>query len=463
MPNQTPEHLPAQIDADTRVVTPAKGAPAPALKALRPKQIFLVLLAALLINGAVVLVVVPKFGRVVAANYSLDLQDLYRSIARNLDQGNGYRVYATMSKTMLREPVYPLFLAGIFKLFGDNMLTARIASVLLAFGAALMLLRLARKLTGDESIALAAAVLFLLYPGIIVAETRAGIEIPCILTVMLFMLALHRAVEQGSLWRYGAAGLLLGAAAMVRSEVVLFPLFLMVYLVLVERSAGERAKAVLRIAVLALGATIVMSPWIIRNYRLVHSFVPTSTIAGLAAQAGLYTCEHRVPGEPFGVADGDAGLQRAEIARQLGIPIVGPYFEIFYTPQGELELDHALLKDVSAKYLSHPELLAGCAAKNVFFNLWFLGKTRKATLLNVLVQAPLLALALAGVVVLWKRKLLCNAAIILLFILYIPAVHAPLVSEARYSMFVVPFLAILAAAFLVWAWRKTGEKWQVRA
>jgi hypothetical protein len=271
---------------------------------------------------------------------------------------------------------------------------------------------------------------------------------------MLFMLALHSAVKKGGLWRYGAAGLLLGTAVMVRSEVLLFPVLLLVYLLFAAKGWAERRRMVGAIAVLALGTLVVMSPWIIRNYRLVHSFVPTSNIAGLAAQAGLYTCENTSPGEPFSLADGEAGLERKEIARQLGIPSTGPYFQLFYTPQDELEFYQALLNRVSTEYRSHPEVLAGCAAKNFFFNFWFLGKTPKSVLFNFLTQAPLLAMALAGVVVLWKRTLLRNAAIILLYILYIPAVHAPIVAEARYSMLIAPFLVILAAVFLVWAWQR---------
>ena len=258
--------------------------------------------------------------------------------------------------------------------------------------------------------------------------------------------------ESKRLWQYFVAGLMLGLAVMVRSEVLLFPVLLLVYLLFAAKGWAQRRKVVERIAVLALGTAAVMSPWIIRNYRLVHSFVPTATIAGLAAQAGLYTCENTSLGEPFFLADGEAGLERKEIARQLGIPFIGPYFQLFYTPQDELAFYQALLNRVSTEYRSHPEVLAGCAAKNLFFNFWFLGKTPKAVLLNVFVQAPLLALALAGVVVLWKRKLLGNAAIILLYILYIPALHAPMVAEARYSMLIAPFLAILAAVFLLSAW-----------
>jgi len=431
---------------------------APAPRADRRKSVFLALLAAILMNAAIVLVVLPNLNRLMGLSYNLELGDLYDLIAKNLDQGNGYRVDTRMSETMLREPGYPLFLAGISKLGGYSMRTVRTGCVLLAFGAALMLLRLTRKITGDSRIALLAALLFLFFPGVLVAETRAGIEIPCIFTMMLFMLALHGAVKEGSLWRYGAAGMLLGTAVLVRSEVVLFPVLVLVYLLVVAKGRAERRRVIGAIAVLALGTAVAMCPWIIRNYRLVHSFVPTATIAGLAAQAGLYTCENTSPGEPFFVADGEAGLERKEIARQLGIPSIGPYFQLFYTPEDELTFYRTLLNRVSTEYRNHPEVLAGCAAKNFFFNFWFLGKTPKSVLLNVLVQAPLLALALAGVVVLWKGKLLRNAGIILLYILYIPALHAPMVAEARYSMLIAPFLAILAAIFLVWAYQRVKAR-----
>ncbi len=175
---------------------PATRVPVPGPKAFRPKSIFLILFAALLVNAAIVLVGLPKVSRPLAPTYSMSFGDLYDLIAKNLEQGNGYRVDANMSLTMLREPAYPLFLAAVFKLGGYSIQTARVACVLLAFGVALMLLQLARKITGDAMTALSAALLFLLYPGTLVAEARAGIEIPFIFTVILFMLgALQRSGE----------------------------------------------------------------------------------------------------------------------------------------------------------------------------------------------------------------------------------------------------------------------------
>ncbi len=432
---------------------PAGRLPVPAPNSFIRKSIFLTLFAALLVNAAIVLVGLPEVRRPLELTYSMGFGDLYDLIAKNLGQGNGYRVDPAMGYTMLREPGYPLLLAVVFKLGGYGIQQARVACVLLAFGAALILLRLTRKITGDAMTALAAALLFLLYPGVLVAEARAGIELPFIFTVMLFMLVLYCAVEKGSLWRYWAAGLLLGVAVLVRSQVLLFPLLLLVYLLLAAKGWVERGKVVERIAVLAVGAVVVISPWIIRNYVLVHQFVPTATVAGVSAQEGLYTCENAASGEPFYLGQTRAGFERAEFARQLGMPFRGPYYQLFYTPHDEVAFNRALLSHVSAEYRSHPELLARCAAKNLFFNFWFLGKRQQSTLLNVLVQAPLLGLALGGVAVLRKRGHLRRAGIVLLYILYIPAVQAPIIAHARHCMLIVPFLATLAAASLVSAWR----------
>jgi 4-amino-4-deoxy-L-arabinose transferase-like glycosyltransferase len=414
---------------------------------------FLILFGALLLNAAIVLVGLPKVSGRLALTYSMSFGDFYNFIAKNLDQGNGYRVDPAMGITMIREPGYPLLLAAVFKLVGYGIQQARLVCVLLAFGTALMLVRLTQKITGDAVTALVAALLFLLYPGILVAEARAGVEIPSVFTVMLFMLVIHSAVEKRSLWGYGAAGLLLGVAVLVRSEVLFFPLFLLVYLFFASKSASQRIKIVPRIAVLGLGTVVVMSPWIIRNYRLVHKFVPTATVAGIAAQEGLFTCEDTAPGEPFDEAQSRAGFERENIARQLGLPFTGPYYQLFYNPQDEVAFNQALLRHVSAEYRGHPELVAKCATKNLFFNFWFLGKTRLTTLLNAVVQLPLLGLALGGVVVLQKRSLLHKADILLLYIFYIPAVHALIIAHARHSTLIVPFLAVLAAVSLVSTWR----------
>jgi len=444
--------------AALRIDEAAVRVPVSASKALSHKFVILMLLAALLLNAAVVLVGLPRVSHSLTLTYSMSFGDLYDLIGKNLEQGNGYRVDANMGLTMLREPGYPLLLAVAFRLGGYSVETGRVLCVLLAFGAALLLLRLTLKITGDASTALCAALLFLLYPSTLVAETRAGVEMPFIFTVMLFMLMLYRAVEKGSLLFYWTAGLLLGIVMMVRGQLLLFPVVLFIYLIIfASKSMSERARNALQVAILCFGMAIVMSPWIIRNYELVHKLVPTGSVAGIAAQEGLYSCEDS-SGEPFYLSQTRAGFQRAEIARQLGLPFTGTYYQLFYTPQDEITFNEALLKGVSSEYRSHPEVLAGCSAKNLLFNYWFLGKRPQSTLLNVISQAPLLGLAVAGVVILWRRGVLSKIGLVLLYILYIPAIQAPIIAHARHSVLILPFLTMLAAVSLMSIWRTLRVK-----
>lgn len=416
------------------------------------------LIASLAVNAAIVLIGLPRTGGVIPGtsgdpDYSLGFGDLYNRIADNLYEGHGYRVDPRMGETMLREPGYPLLIAGMYRIVGHRNQVPRIACILLAFGSALLLLELTRKITGDRTIALLAALMFLLYPGNLVAETRAGNDIPCIFTMLLFMVLLYQAMEKESTWLYGIAGVSIGIAVLVRSEVMLFPIFLLGYFLITSNSWKARGKAVMRMLALGAGMLAAMSPWIVRNYFLVHKVVMTDTLGGVAMQEGLFTCEHLPRYHDFYVAQRAAGAERADVARQLRLPFQGSYYyQIFYTPQDEMTFNRALLGQVSATYRGNPGVLASCATDNLLFKFWFLGKTPQATQLNMLVQLPVLALSLGGIIVLYKLGLLQKARILLLYIAYIPLIHAPIIAHARHSMLVIAFLTVPAATFLGWIW-----------
>ena len=75
---------------------------------------------------------------------------------------------------------------------------------------------------------------------------------------------------------------------------------------------------------LAVGAGVVMSPWIIRNYVLVHQFVPTATVAGVAAQEGLYTCENAASGRPVLPGANEGRVRAGRIRQAAGDAVHGP-------------------------------------------------------------------------------------------------------------------------------------------
>jgi 4-amino-4-deoxy-L-arabinose transferase-like glycosyltransferase len=411
----------------------------------RNRLAILVLLPVFVVTAAILFLGMPVLEHYPAFRYSTGFADGYGILAENLADGSGYRWRADMAETMLREPGYPLLLAAAFKVAGYRIETARLLNLLLAVGAAAMLMALARRMASDQRTPVVAALLFLLHPGTLIAEARGGVEILFIAVGLGFMLALHYAVERGDLWRYLLAGLALGVVVQVRSTPILFPGFLLLYATFTAAGARQRLAAACRVAVLVIGMGLVMVPWVVRNYRLVHEFVPVATLGGVGLQEGLYMCRNVSFGDDLYPVGQAAGRIRGQLAHDLGMRFEGAeYFQTFYNASDETAFNRILYKRARNEYVSDPSLLAGCVGKNLF-NLWFLGKTWKVTLLNMIVQIPLLALVFCGLRIVWRRRELRKMGILLAYVGSIVIVHLIVVAEARYSIPVLAFLSIPAA------------------
>ena len=405
----------------------------------------LLLLPVFVATAAILFLGVPKFQHYIAYRYSTGVADGYGILAENLVDGNGYRWRADEAGTMLREPGYPLLLAAAFKVAGPSIESARLLNFLLTVGIAFMLIALARRMTSDPRAPVVAALLFLLYPGTLIAEARGGVEILFIFVGVGFMLALHWAVERGDLWRYLLAGLAFGAVVQVRSTPILFPGFLLLYTMFTAAGARQRLAAAGRVAILVVGMGLVMLPWVVRNYRLTHEFVPVATLGGVGLQEGLYMCQNVSFGDDLYPVGRAAGRIRGELAQDLGMRFEGAeYLQTFYDARDEVAFNRILYARAKNEYVSDPGLFAKCVGKNLF-NFWFLGKTWTVTLLNMLLQVPVLALVFCGLWIVWRRGELRRMAILLVYVGSIIIVHLIIVAEARYSIPVLAFLSIPAA------------------
>jgi 4-amino-4-deoxy-L-arabinose transferase-like glycosyltransferase len=411
----------------------------------------LVLLPVIFATAAVLFIAVPTLEPHAAYRYSLGFADGYGTLATSLANGDGYRWRADMAGTMLREPGYPLLLAAAFKIAGCRIEAARLVNLLLAAGIAVMLMALARRMTSDRRAPLIAALLFLLHPGTLVAEARGGVEILFIFVGFGFMLALHT-VEKGGLWQYLLAGLAFGMVVQVRSTPIAFPVLLLLYTVFMAKGARERLKAVFRVAILVAGTGLVMVPWVVRNYRLVHEFVPVATLGGVGLQEGLYMCQNVSFGDDLYPVGQAAGRIRGKLAHELGMRFEGEeYFQTFYDAHDETAFNRILFESAKKEYASNPALLAVCVGKNLF-NLWFLGKTWDITRINMLVQLPLLTLVFYGLRIIWRRGDFRKMGILLVYVGSIAITHLLVVSEARYSIPVLAFLAIPAGVAVASIW-----------
>jgi 4-amino-4-deoxy-L-arabinose transferase-like glycosyltransferase len=418
----------------------------------RNRLAILVLLPVFFVTAAILFIGMPILQHYAAYRYGLGFADGYGILAENLANGTGYRWRADMAGTMMREPGYPLLLAAALKIGGYRIEAARLLNLLLAVGIAGMLIALARRMTGDSRAPLIAAVLFLVHPGTWIAEARGGVEILFIFVGLVFMLALDWATEKGGLWRYLLAGLAFGVVLQVRSTPMAFPVLLLLYVIFSATGAQERLAAAVRVAALVIGMGLVMIPWVVRNYRLVHEFVPVATLSGVALQEGLCMCRNVSFGVDLYPVGQAAGRERGELARELAMRFEGAeYFQTFYDARDETAFNRILYRTARTEYLENPGLLVKCVGKNLF-NLWFLGKTWKITKLNMLVQVPLLALVFYGLRIVWRRGDLRKMGILLTYVGSIAMVHLLVVAEARYSIPVLAFLAIPAGVAVASIW-----------
>jgi 4-amino-4-deoxy-L-arabinose transferase-like glycosyltransferase len=421
------------------------------------RSVVKVLLIALMLNAFLVLYVVPELSEILSPLYGIGFADDYDKLARNLALGNGYRLMPDMAESLMREPGYPLFLAGVFRILGDSLESARIANLLLSAGIVVLIMALGRKITSDSTVPVLAVLIFLLHPGTLIAETRGGVEILFTLLLMFFMLILHKALETEKYRHYFAAGLALGLVGIVRSTPLLFPAFLAVYFLIGARDNKERVHKMISIGLLFSATVLVMSPWVIRNYTLTHEFHPTTSAAGVAAQAGQYICENLSFDKGMQQVDDEGAVpERERLAAELGYANQSSYYQYFYTTRNEVDFSKHLLSKTISKYRQNPGFFAKCVAKNLV-GFWFLGKTWPVTWINVSLQLPFVAVAIVGAYILWRRRQARRVAIIVLFIFYLVAIHAPIFAQARYSIPLVPFMSILASVALVKGWRDRGE------
>jgi 4-amino-4-deoxy-L-arabinose transferase-like glycosyltransferase len=304
----------------------------------------------------------------------------------------------------------------------------------------------------------AAALLYYFHPGTIVADSRGGIETLFTFTLVAFMFLLYHALEQQRVLPYAVAGLVFGAMLLVKSSAGLFPAFLFVYLLRGRSRRVALRHAFVRVAALSAAASLVLLPWIVRNYLLVEKFIPTMTVGGLVAFQGLYVVEHKEQRlQHFQLLD-QAAREQERIAQELGLKHRRAFFPQFYTTQDETFYYGHLGGIVLGRFRESPALLARVALHNAWA-FWFQGRTVRATLINTVLVVPLLALVAAGLVLAYREKRLVTPLV--LFVVSFVAAHLFMIAVARFYVPIIPLLAI-PAAIAVMRVAGHGLRWRTR-
>lgn len=366
--------------------------------------------------------------------------DTYVLLARNLIEGKGY-AYAGMP-TALRAPLYPLLLASSLKLFGSHALMAmRWLQFVEGLAVVCLCAAIARRLSGAR--AGKAALLFALFaPTLVVMNGEILTEAPATLFAAGFLWLLTEYVLRPRWNVLLGLGWVVGLGALTRFNMALLGVVVLVVVILRKGGVPRWHGAAVAI-LLPLG---VISPWLIRNFRVFHGAALYSTHAGMDALEGVLTPEGRaLPGDserlraavgwvpPVDVETNNPSRRRLAEEPALDRDCWAATVKAWRSAGwGIVAIE---IKKLSDFWLSTDQLL------------WtgsFRARERIERSVGVIVYWAILALAIFG----WIRLRDRNALVASTFLLYAflaTAMHVPFVMNTRFRMpFIDPLLAALA-------------------
>lgn len=357
-----------------------------------------------------------------------DMQEYHEKACLLLDTG----AYGPAS----RPPLYPFFLASIYRIAGINFTVVRLVQALLGVAVCLLTCSIARRLCGERGGAIAGLIVAC-YPGLVIYTGLLMSEniFIFLLTASLWMLLRE---NNGPLLD-AAAGITMGLACLTRSILVGFIPVAALWLLWRRRRYG----ALLFLA----GGLLAIAPWSLRNYHCYGRIVPVDTFGGYNFLIGNNPratghvdlgVVQKLKGTYWKGARDDA--DRAAIGYRKGLAFILRHPRRF-TAVGVRKIGY--LYDLEIRDLSW------AYSRNYF------GEAALPVLIAVAVvliaSFPLLAgLALCGIFLRADGIPHTRAgwALLLLTILYFTAAHFLTFGESRFHLPLVPVLAIFAARLM---------------
>ena len=416
-------------------------------------------------------------------------QDGYRRLGQVLAETGKFTRFpdaTPFAPEVIRTPVYPVFVAVIYRLFGTHQLAVALTQTVVFAALCIVVYAIALRATSDEAIAIGAAAATALFPPIAYFVPLVMTEVWTTLLFVLSMLLALRALHERSPGPFVALGILIALTTLSRPVFVLFPVALAAIGLIVFPLAHVRARPrAWQWGVMLVAFGITMLPWFGYNYLTLGRFTlsPAGGVGrGLWEGSWQAAWSGRLQNELTHLADdidNRAELDRRveAVARREQLPVapmleyvhqwedirliwtapVDPYQRALARAAADQEYQRVAIQNLKS---DSPQHLAKRLARGVFI-LWAGEIPFRYSDINALppivvrvcwtIQAILFVAAIAGLVVLARSGRVAEACLMAAPILYITAVHFPLLTEARQSLPAQPIvllLAVVAAAHL---------------
>ncbi len=213
----------------------------------------------------------------------------YRTIAVNLLAGNGFSsdASAPYRPSEAAAPVYPLFIATVYAVFGRNVYALTLSQAFLDLATCLLVAFVSFSLAPERlksGAALCALTIYAIFawPAFVwVARVYAETLTIFFTTVAIALCAM--ALRKGSRYWFGA-GLACGLSILTRPDSVL--LLVAIVLFLLIQLAQQRQKQVASsLFAFCLAVGLALAPWVMRNYVSLGKFQPLASEYGQSRDA----------------------------------------------------------------------------------------------------------------------------------------------------------------------------------
>lgn len=209
----------------------------------------------------------------------------YQTIAEHILYNHEFSL-ETGNPTSMRPPLYPAFLSTIYFLTGGiHLNAARIAQIILSLATIYMVFLLGKKIF-NEKIGLLAAFVFSVYPSFLFFTHFLLAEVLFTFLFTFFIWYFLSFIEKRSSRDILLAGIFMGLSSLTRS--ILYPFLIVALIFLLISCKGTMAQRVKWLFLLAMGYTIIVGPWTIRNTLLYKTPVVVNTMGGFNIYMGNY-------------------------------------------------------------------------------------------------------------------------------------------------------------------------------
>lgn len=363
-------------------------------------------------------------------------QRLYDSIATSLWQNKEFSV-ASGEPTGAVLPVYPLFLAAIYYIFGHSFVAVRIAQTLISCLSCILIFFIAKNLF-NRTTALFSGLLLSISPAMVYLTGALMNESLFIFLLMITVCFAMRFKKRG-LQKDNIFFAISLAICILTKEIMLPFVFFSVIWYLSICESFKKALISLFMSILII--IFLFLPWTIRNHKIYGDFAPTLTMAGGALWEGNHPSA-----KGYHVPPQDKDWQ--------AIGLKNPRNPIWGSEDGLTEAERRKLytKHILDWLIKHPKhFLKLIPIKFIYF--WgpitqATNETAKRfTLVYSIFYSIILVLAILGIA--FSRKKIKELLLIYLLFIYFTIVACATVVITRFRLPLEPFYIMLASYSLL--------------